>query len=98
MFTPSPGFVVKTSIVKPWMVPPQRSSCDGRKISEHNPAAPVGTKMFVNICGHDIVPAPIDQVDVGSNFTPLGGGARRGGEVALMLFWFRTMFRRYLVR
>lgn len=54
-FEPVPGFVVKTALRGPW-TPPVGSD---RKVAQEIPA---GTKVFVNVCHHEGVPPPIDQV------------------------------------
>lgn len=64
-FTPVPGFVVKASLARPWAPPPSvvedndaGGTSSGRKVVEN---APAGTKVFINLCGHEGVSPPIDQ-------------------------------------
>lgn len=64
-FIPVAGFVVKASLERPWAPLPGASSAGpsggdgGRKVVEN---APAGTKLFINLCGHEGVAPPIDQV------------------------------------
>lgn len=65
-FIPVTGFVVKSSLARPWAPPPIDDYGSGgggigtgRKVVEN---APAGTKVFVNLCGHEGVSPPIDQV------------------------------------
>ena len=68
-FTPIPGFVLKTSLRRPW-IPTSATPSIGNgsgtggggneKIKVVESAA-VGTKVFINVCGHECVSPPIDQ-------------------------------------
>ena len=65
-FIPVAGFVVKASLERPWAPPPSAPSgadadggySGGRRVAEN---APAGTKVFINLCGHEGVAPPIDQ-------------------------------------
>ena len=64
-FVPVAGFVVKASLARPWAPPPSADSGEGggtgasaKKVVEN---APAGTKVFINLCGHEGVSPPIDQ-------------------------------------
>ena len=86
-FTPDPGFVVKTSLAQPYhgstVLHGRADGVGGaaRKISE---SAPTGTKVFINICSHEGVPPPKDQVGSKGIFLcavsrSLRGGGGQGG-------------------
>eukprot|EP00903_Cladosiphon_okamuranus_P021435 g19703.t1 len=65
-FVPVAGFVVKASLARPWAPSPSANDGDGggigagKKVVEN---APAGTKVFINLCGHEGVSPPIDQAD-----------------------------------